>query len=147
VQMSVGEDRECETSRNHPDYSPRVRIENYGWGAMRNVELRYAFKDPLGAPVSGVPLAVKPLGTIKALSYADFAPDLAAGGVQTAALARSDALRRFQQRAAAVLSQSAGLAKAKPGWRAAQQATSLLSALRSSGLFGNLADKIELISS
>jgi len=75
LQITAGADMPCNDLRNHKDYSPALKVENFGWGAARNAEMRYALENPMGGSSPGKS-TVKPIGNVRQSARVNFEPAL-----------------------------------------------------------------------
>lgn len=123
VQLSVGSDGECD-GRVRRDYSPTFELQNFGWGAVENPKLRFAFTRQGAAARPALDLR-KDLKPFQSSEVVDLEPELKARGVDIASLRqRVGTERRDMKRFKC----------------AAEERSTCLAALGASGVFGQLAN-------
>lgn len=145
IQISIGDENECSAvDRDHKEFSPRIKIENFGWGAARNATLDFAFVAPSSTvKPQGLPLS-RQIGTIDKSVYVDFERELAGSGVDMAKLARGRGLATIGGKTLGLkgMERSQGTAGKED---AVMTGAALRSRVRASGLFGAFADKIDVL--
>lgn len=143
VQVTRGYRQQCASSRNPGDYNPRLKVENYGWGAMRNAVVRFAFVAPHdGQKPKSMPVSIK-VGNVDKSTYVNFEASLIAAGVNAAALKQRNALKPIETKVVASNSDEMADYSAKT---AVVTNAALRARIVQSRLFGTLGQQIDILS-
>ena len=124
IQLAVGPIGECS---GYPNYRPKFRLENFGWGAAENAILGFGFSRLRSRRSQNSLSHSTNLGRITQRVTVDLEPIIKSAGVRVEFLARN--------------------AKAGVSCRKPKPLETCFNELKSSGMFGSLVDQVELIES
>jgi hypothetical protein len=138
IQISIGNDEYCVSTRYHRSYSPKLTFENYGWGRAQNARIRYSFIDPSSNAIPASLSETRTIGNIDKTAAVNFESDLKASSVDTARLALQ-----------AKVCPPTGSGSCSDGFRCSSADNKLdekacLREIGGASLFGSLADKVRI---
>jgi hypothetical protein len=138
IQISIGNDAYCVSTRYHRSYSPKLTFENYGWGRAQNARIRYSFIDPSSNMIPANLSETRTIGDIEKTTAVSFESDLKALSIDTARLARQSKV-----------CPPTGSGSCSDGFRCSSVDNKLdekacLREIGGASLFGSLADKVRI---